>query len=87
MYFLIPSFTHFIYRSKTSDKEIKGNRQLYNSVSNKINVGDSMKIKKNRKALDSLYLWFHVRDLPIDEGHDIISRNEQWQELFSYWKQ
>ena len=72
---------------KASDKEIKGNRQLYNSVSNKINVGDSMKIKKNRKALDSLYLWFHVRDLPIDEGHDIISRNEQWQELFSYWKQ
>lgn len=33
-----------------------------------------------RNNLDSLYLWFHVRGLTIDEDHFKITKLEQWKE-------
>lgn len=76
-FYFIPSIVHEIYHSKTTDEEIVSNRELYNSSSQEL----------NKDELDSLYLWFHVRGLPIDEGHKGVSKAEQWKEIISYWKQ
>lgn len=76
-YYFIPTVIHSTYRFNTNEDLIITNKKLYNSLSQ-----DNL----NRNKLDSLYLWFHARGLPIDEDHNKISKSEQWKELISYWK-
>jgi uncharacterized membrane protein len=83
-YYLVPALVHFYYRSQTSPQEIAKNIKLYNDVSVSIMKGTA-DINDAKKVRDSIYIWFHVRGLQIDEGHEGLSKKEQWSEIIDCW--
>jgi hypothetical protein len=84
-YHTLPSLMHYFYKSNTSESSIIQNRKLYLSACNKLNSneGDVNELKAKR---DDIYLWFHVRGLPIDEDHLELKTSEKWEELVEFWK-
>lgn len=84
-YILIPNTYHFFKLKNTTESEILKNRKLYNQLA--ISLKDNKDSVENNfyyKNLDSLYLWFHVRGLPIDEDHFEITKFEQWEEIIKF---
>lgn len=85
VYLLTPRVAAYFYRSTTDSIEIESKRKEYWELTDyayKNNVKSS-EIQKRRKEL---FLWMHVRDLQIDEGHDGLTLLEEWNELLEYWK-
>ena len=81
----VPSLLHNYYRSITSDDMVKENREMYNEITSSISEGHGS-LEKSIMSRDSLYLWFHVRGLQIDEDHFGISKHEEWKELLEYMR-
>jgi len=83
----LPTLIHKLYYLKTDNKEILNNRNSYHAIANKINRNRFYdRAEEDHKHKDFLYLWFHVRGVQIDEGHDGKSKFEQWEEIINYWK-
>lgn len=82
-YHNIPGLIHKINLYFTLDSEIIENRKQYNNLQlmSYRNHDEQMNIEKQSKQL---FLWFHIRGLPIDEGHHTISSTERWRE-FLIW--
>jgi hypothetical protein len=40
----------------------------------------------SQKARHKLFLWFHARGFPIDEGDEEYSLWRPWVELLDYWR-
>lgn len=85
-FFWGPDLIHFYYSSRTLEIEIIENRDNYNNLALKNKGILKRDSKKDYQTMDSLYLWFHVRGLAIDEDHNAKSVLEQWGELLEYWK-
>ena len=39
-----------------------------------------------QKTKYKLYLWFHARGFPIDEGDEPVSLWQPWIDLINYWR-
>jgi hypothetical protein len=83
-YLFAPDMIYKAFYFKTKKELISNNKKLYNDIAFKIHSKESLDIKNDRKTLDSLYLWFHIRGLNIDEGHDPKTINEKWNDIFLY---
>ena len=70
----LPNLIHKIYYLRTDKRKIEVNRSLYQA-----------KVFKTFTK-DFLYLWFQVRGLQIDEGHNKKSKYEEWSEFITYGK-
>ncbi|MBL7560677.1 hypothetical protein JAO71_12790 [Olleya sp. YSTF-M6] len=81
-YYFLPSLIHKVYRLNTSTETIAYNNNLYHSTTNSIHQNKSKDFSKK----DSLFLWFHVRGLPIDEDHFASTKYEEWKEIIMYLK-
>lgn len=81
-YYFIPNIYHHFLLQNTSEDTIKANRSLYNDYANSLNLNNNNEIEY-REKMDSLYLWFHVRGLPIDEDHYTLTKLEQWKEIIN----
>ena len=79
IYTFTPKFIHGMIRINTKDSEVTFNRDMYELL-----VDNSFQ-NLNKSKIDSLYLWFHVRGLPIDEGHIDKMIITEWKELKDYF--
>ncbi|MBR11390.1 MAG: hypothetical protein CMP48_27405 [Rickettsiales bacterium] len=85
MYFITPNLIHNYYLSSTSTETIERNKRLYNEITLSISHGEGS-FDDLRRSRDSVYLWFHVRGLQIDEDHSGLTKQEEWEELLKYNK-
>ena len=86
-YLFLPTLIHKLYKLNTNDNDILKNRDLYNSIAIDINANKNSNNTKKKNSLDSLYLWFHIRGLAIDEDHTPKSTSEDWNEILQYWNE
>lgn len=87
LFFLGPGLLHSVYVANTASEAITTNRERYTQIARQVYQGSTAEDTDDLKS-QQLYLihWFHVRGLPIDEGHCKTSTAEQWRELIWYWK-
>lgn len=85
LYLLVPFLVHKMTLWGTPTEELKNNQLRYQEVLYEINGKPIDQNADERKELDSLYLWFHVRGLPIDEGHEGVPLSKRWSELIEYY--
>ncbi len=84
-YFYLPFLIHNLKSKATEKSEVTFNLAYYNKISLKKNeLYGKTKSKELVYALDSLYLWLHVRGISIDEDHKSISTYDKWKEIIDY---
>lgn len=66
---------HYYYLHKTNSEEFDIMRYNYFNQS-------TTQSEKNK-----IYVWFKVRGMGIDEGHNPDSNFEEWCYIFNYWRQ
>lgn len=82
IFFFAPGLYHNYLLSNTTEAEIIINRTKYNELAMHVSK-NPYTVEKTKLAIkDSLYLWFHVRGLDIDEDHYPITTTERWKEIF-----
>lgn len=85
-YVFVPNLCHYFLLKETSNQDIKQNRRLYHKYAKELVLDRKNNNSSHQEKLNSLYLWFHVRGLKIDEGHDPLSKSQEWQEILDYLK-
>ncbi|MGB8354165.1 MAG: hypothetical protein WCD79_09785, partial [Chthoniobacteraceae bacterium] len=86
LFLFVPVFIHTHYRSKTPDAVMKSQREEYSRLENsELHLTGVARIASEKKR-DKLYLWFHARGFPIDEGDGGTPLWQDWSDLFDYWR-
>lgn len=85
VYLLTPRVAAYLYRSNTDPIEIESKRKEYHELVSLKDIS-AARLEVVRKRKNEIYIWMHVRDLQIDEGHDGLTLLEEWNELLEYWK-
>lgn len=85
VYILFPRIAGYVYTSSSDPIEIEEKRKEYKELAGLKNISIASK-KSVQKRKNEIYLWMHVRNLQIDEGHDGLTLLEEWNELFEYLK-
>lgn len=83
-YFFLPDLIHRWNLYHTSEDEVVKAKTTYHELANSLNRGVSS--AEAEEKLHSIYLWFHVRGLPIDEGHGGLSKVTEWNEIIRYYQ-
>jgi hypothetical protein len=86
MFFLIgPLAIHAGYRAATPDSIMQDRVKEYNRLENaELQLTGPARIE-NAKTRGKLFLWFHARGHPIDEGDEESSLWQPWIDLIGYW--
>jgi hypothetical protein len=86
VFIFAPLAIHAVYRLSTPDSVIQSRRFEYSRLADtELKLTGAAKTS-SAKTRYSLYLWFHARGLPIDEGHDADVLWQRWSDLINYWR-
>jgi hypothetical protein len=81
-----PDLVHAFYQSMTPDSVMQNQRTEYSRLDNselKLTADARTDVEKKKYKL---FLWFHARGFPIDEGDTPTPIWQPWTELIEYWE-
>jgi hypothetical protein len=81
-----PRLLHSLYRAATPESVMQSNLKEYARLaSEELHLTGTAKIDAQKKRY-RLFLWFHARGFPIDEGDGAVSFWQPWSDLIGYWE-
>ena len=75
---------HKINYSRTPEDQFDLNKKQYYDMTLAVNGLSRESALKEFGMVDSLYLWFAVRGVNIDDGHSAKTVSDRWAELKEY---
>jgi hypothetical protein len=81
-----PELIHLIYRVFTPDSVMLEKRSQYSWMAETESTLSGAKKIQIQKDRYKLFLWFHARGFPIDEGDESLPFWQPWKDLIDHWR-
>lgn len=82
LYNVGPRIIHSSNQERTPSVVIESNKDLYYELADEVMEG-AADAEKKKEQVDSLYLWFHVRGINMDDGDEAVGIMNKWRMLWN----